>query len=139
MTGEGFAVTANGFDINANRPFGDDAGNGLFAVTDIKLEPPLYPPKGGKGRREGRRGRRQSRGTALREREFGFAVGTEGERGLLGDAIGLLKSLAKKQIGIGALLATLFVLETQGFFSSPIRKGSHSRLKFFRSDVGEII
>lgn len=36
MTGEGFAVTANGFDINANRPFGDDAGNGLAAMGEIE-------------------------------------------------------------------------------------------------------
>lgn len=38
MTGEGFAVTTNGFDINANRPFGDDAGNGLAAMGKVEIE-----------------------------------------------------------------------------------------------------
>ena len=68
-----------------------------------------------------------------------FTVFAYQEGGLLVDAIGLLESLAEKEIGKGTFLATLFMLEAQGFFSSPIRKGSHSRLKFFRSDVGEII
>lgn len=38
MTGEGCAVTANGFDINANRSFGDDAGNGLAAMGKVEIE-----------------------------------------------------------------------------------------------------
>ena len=38
MTGEGFAVTTNGFDINANRPFRNDAGNGLTAMGKGEVE-----------------------------------------------------------------------------------------------------
>ena len=61
------------------------------------------------------------------------------EGGVLRDAIGLLEGLAEKQIGKGAFLAPLFMLEAQGFFASPFRKGSNSRLKFFRSDGGKIV
>ena len=73
------------------------------------------------------------------EGEFGFAVFSNDEGGLFVDAIGLFQGLAKKQIGEGAFLATLFMLEAQGFFASPFRKGSNSRLKFFRSDGGKIV
>ena len=71
--------------------------------------------------------------------KFGFTVFAYQEGGLLVDAIGLLESLAEKEIGIGAFFATLFVLEAQGFFASPIRKGSDGRLEFVRSDGGEVI
>lgn len=73
------------------------------------------------------------------EGEFGFAVFSNDEGRLFVDAIGLFQGLAKKQIGKGAFLATLFMLEAQGFFASPFRKGSNSRLKFFRSDRSEVV
>ena len=73
------------------------------------------------------------------EGEFGFAVFSNDEGRLFVDAIGLFQGLAKKQIGKGAFLATLFMLEAQGFFASPIRKGSDGRLEFVRSDGGEVI
>ena len=38
MTGKGFAVTPNGLNINANRVFGKDAGDGLLAMGKIEIE-----------------------------------------------------------------------------------------------------
>ena len=68
-----------------------------------------------------------------------FTVFSNDEGRLFVDVIGLFQGLAKKEIGIGAFFATLFVLEAQGFFASPIRKGSDGRLEFVRSDGGEVI
>ena len=73
------------------------------------------------------------------KKQVGFAVLANDERRLFVDAIGLFQGLAKKQIGKGAFFATLFVLEAQGFFASPIRKGSDGRLKFVRSDRSEVV
>ena len=38
MTGKGFAVTANGLNINANRVFGKDASNSLTAMGKVEIE-----------------------------------------------------------------------------------------------------
>ena len=73
------------------------------------------------------------------EGEFGFAVFAYEEGGLLGDAIGLLEGLAKKQIGKGTFLSALLVLEAQGFFASPVRKGGKSLLQFLWGDRGEVV
>ena len=116
MTGEGFVVTADALDVDANGTGGNDAGKGGTTVGEVEVEPPSYPPRGG-------RGKRQSGETALREREFGFAVGAEGEGGLLGDAVGFAEGLAEEEVGEGAFEASLAMLETEGFFASPRRKG----------------
>ena len=116
MTGEGLVVTADALDVDANGTGGNDAGKGGTTVGEVEMKPPSYPPKGG-------RGKRQSGETALREREFGFAVGTEGEGGLLGDAVGFAEGLAEEEVGEGAFEASLAMLETEGFFASPRRKG----------------
>lgn len=116
MTGEGLVVTADALDVDANGTGGNDAGKGGTTVGEVEMEPPSYPHKGG-------RGKRQSGETALREREFGFAVGTEGEGRLLGDAVGFAEGLAEEEVGEGAFEASLAMLETEGFFASPRRKG----------------
>ena len=68
-----------------------------------------------------------------------FTVFAYQEGGLLVDAIGLLESLAEKEIGKGTFLATLFMLEAQGFFASPVRKGGKSLLQFLWGDRGEVV
>lgn len=68
-----------------------------------------------------------------------FTVFAYQEGGLLVDAIGLLESLAEKEIGKGTFLSALLVLEAQGFFASPVRKRGDGRLEFVRSDGGEVI
>ena len=73
------------------------------------------------------------------EGEFGFAVFSNDEGRLFVDAIGLFQGLAKKQIGKGAFLATLFMLEAQGFFTSPVRKGGKSLFQFLWGDRGEVV
>ena len=135
MAGEGLVVTADALDVDANGTGGKDTGKGGTTVGEVEMKPPSYPSKGGRGRR----GRRQSGETALREREFGFAVGAEGEGGLFGDAIDFAEGLAEEEVGEGAFEASLAMLETEGFFASPRRKGGEGCFQLFRSDGIKIV
>ena len=135
MTGKGFVVTSYPLDINTNGTGGKDTGKGGTAVGEVEVKPPSCPPKGGRGRR----GRRQSGETALREREFGFAVGAEGEGGLFGDAVGFAEGLAEEEVGKGAFEASLLKLETESLLTSPLRKGGNGCFQLFRGDGIEIV
>ena len=135
MAGEGLVVTADALDVDANGTGGNDAGKGGTTVGEVEMKPPSYPSKGGRGRR----GRRQSGETALREREFGFAVFTVGEGGLFGDAIDFAEGLAEQQVGEGAFEASLAMLETEGFLASPRRKGGEGCFQLFRGDGIKIV
>ena len=135
IAGEGLAVTTDALDVDANGTGGNDTGEGGTTVGEVEMESPSYPPKGGRGRR----GRRQSGETALREREFGFAVGAEGEGGLLGDAIDFAEGLAKEEVGEGAFETALPMLEAEGFFASPRRKGGDGCFQLFRGDGIKIV
>ena len=132
IAGEGLVVTADALDVDANGTGGNDTGEGGTTVGEVEMEPPSYPPKGG-------RGRRGSGETALREREFGFAVGAEGEGGLLGDAVGFAEGLAEEEVGEGAFETALPMLEAEGFFASPRRKGGDGCFQLFRGDGIKIV
>ncbi len=132
MAGEGLVVTADALDVDADGTGGNDAGKGETTVGEVEMKPPSYPSKGG-------RGKRQSGETAWREREFGFAVGAVGEGGLFGDAIDFAEGLAEQQVGEGAFEASLAMLETEGFFASPRRKGGEGCFQLFRGDGIKIV
>ena len=132
IAGEGLVVTADALDVDANGTGGNDTGEGGTTVGEVEMEPPSYPPKGG-------RGRRGSGETALREREFGFAVGAEGEGGLLGDAVGFVEGLAEEEVGEGAFETALPMLEAEGFLASPRRKGGDGCFQLFRGDGIKIV
>ncbi len=64
---------------------------------------------------------------------------TYDKRWLFANAIDLPESLTEKQIGTGALLASLLMLKKQGFLASPRGQLREHLLDFCTCDVVEVI
>ena len=60
------------------------------------------------------------------------------EGGLFCDAIDFAKGLAEKEIGESAFDASLTMLESQGFLSSPRREGSNGGFEFLVRNTSEM-
>ncbi len=127
MAGEGLVVTADALDVDADGTGGNDAGKGGTAVGEVEVKPPSYPPKGG----------RTIRGVG--KEQFGFAVGAEGEGGLLGDAVGFAEGLAEEEVGEGAFEAALAMLEAEGLCAAPLGEGGEGMGEGFVGDGGEVV
>ena len=61
------------------------------------------------------------------------------KRRLFRDTINFAKGLTEEEVGVGAFYAALPMLETEGFFASPVREGGDGGLEFFRSNGGESV
>ena len=63
---------------------------------------------------------------------------TDEEGGLFCDAVGFTKGLAEKEVGECAFDASLLMLESKGFLSSPRWEGSNGGFEFLVRNTSEM-